>query len=66
MKPVAKFITPGWEDKVDSGIGLSYWPSLLHWLSGRYDNPMQESTIFPVKFSDYEFGYAAVSGHIFY
>ncbi len=24
--PVAKFIVPDWGDKVDSGIGLSYWP----------------------------------------
>jgi hypothetical protein len=23
--PVAKFIVPDWGDKVDSGIGLSYW-----------------------------------------
>ncbi len=34
-------------DTVDSGIGLSYRPAILYWLTGRYDNPMPESTISP-------------------
>jgi len=32
---------------VDCGIGLSLRPAKLHWLAGRYDNPMPESTISP-------------------
>ncbi len=34
---VAKFIVPGWGDKVDSGIGLSYRPARLLRLEGRYE-----------------------------
>jgi hypothetical protein len=30
----ATFIVPDWEDKVDSGIGLSYLPAMLHRLAG--------------------------------
>ncbi len=45
--PEAKFIFPDWEDIVDSVIGLSYRPVRLYRLSGRYDNPMPESTISP-------------------
>ncbi len=33
-------------DKVDSGIGLSYWPARLHRLAGWYYNPMPESTTY--------------------
>ena len=55
--PVAKFIIPDWEDKVNSDIRLSCRPTRLHWLAGRYDNPVPESTISPV--SDYEFGYSS-------
>jgi hypothetical protein len=41
---------------VNSGIGLSYLPTSLCIVAGRYDNPMPESTLsLPV--SDYEFGY---------
>ncbi len=29
MGIVAKFIVPDWEDKVDSGIGLSYRPASI-------------------------------------
>ncbi len=36
---VAKFIVPDWGDKVDSGIGLSYLPTRLHRLAGRYTTP---------------------------
>jgi hypothetical protein len=48
---VAEFIVPHWGDKVDSGIGFfdSYRPARLHRLSGRYDNLMPESTIFPTQ-----------------
>jgi hypothetical protein len=46
--PAAKFIVPDWGDKVDSGIGLLFrGPARLHRLAGRYDNPMQKSTISP-------------------
>jgi hypothetical protein len=44
---VAKFIVPDWEDKVNSGIGLSYRQARLHRLAGQYDNPKPESTLFP-------------------
>jgi hypothetical protein len=37
---VATFLVPDWGDKVNSGIGLSYRPAMLHRLAGRYDNPM--------------------------
>jgi hypothetical protein len=43
--PVAKFLVPDWEDKVNSGIGLSCRPARLHRLAGRYNNSMQKSTI---------------------
>ncbi len=26
----AQLLVPDWVDKVDSGIGLSYWPARLH------------------------------------
>jgi hypothetical protein len=42
---VAKFILPGWGDKVDSG--LSYQPARLHRMAGRYDYIMPGSTISP-------------------
>ncbi len=38
--------SPWLGDIVDSGIGLSYRPSRLHWLAGRYESPTPESTIF--------------------
>ncbi len=44
---VAKFIVPDWGDKVDYGIGLSYPPTSLVSLTGRYDNPMPLSTLSP-------------------
>ncbi len=47
MTTVAKFIAPDWEDKVDSGIGLSYRLAMLHRLAGRYDIPMPELTLSP-------------------
>jgi hypothetical protein len=37
---VAKFVVPYWREKVDYGIGLSYWPTSLCSLTGLYDNPM--------------------------
>jgi hypothetical protein len=43
--PVAEFIVPDWEDKVNFGIGL-YQPARLHRLAGRYDNPMPEFIIY--------------------
>ncbi len=45
--PVAEFIDPDWGDKVNSGMGLSYWPARLHWPAGRYNNPMPELTLSP-------------------
>ncbi len=48
FKTIAKFTVPDWEDKVNSGIGLSYHqPARVHRLAGRYENPMPlpESTI---------------------
>jgi hypothetical protein len=55
LSTVAKFIVPDWGDKAGSGVRLSsYRPARLHRLTGRYDNPMPESTISP--FRDYEFG----------
>ncbi len=47
LSPVAEFLDPGWGDKVDSGIGLSYRLAGLLRLVGRYDNPMPESTLSP-------------------
>jgi hypothetical protein len=45
---VAEFIDPDWGDKVNSGpMGLSYRPARLHWLAGRFDNPMPELTLSP-------------------
>ncbi len=38
---------PDWGDIVNSGIGLSNETAKLHWLAGRYDNHMPESTISP-------------------
>jgi hypothetical protein len=35
-----QFLVPDRRDKVDYGIGLSYWPARLNRLAGRYDNPM--------------------------
>ncbi len=42
---VAKFIVPDRGDKVDSGIELSYLPGRLHRLTGRFHNPVLETTI---------------------
>ncbi len=47
--PEAQFIVPDWGDKVDYGIELSYRPLRLHWLAGRYGNPMPYSTVSPSK-----------------
>ncbi len=47
MTSRAKFFVPDWGDIVDSGIWLSFRPARLLRLAGRYDNPMQESTISP-------------------
>ncbi len=45
---VAEFIDPWLEDKVYSGIALSYCHARLHtWLEGRYDNLMPELTLSP-------------------
>ncbi len=36
-----KFSVPDWGDKVAFGIGLWHRPArLVHWMAGRYDNPM--------------------------
>jgi hypothetical protein len=35
-----KFLVPDWKDKFDCGIRLSYKPTRLHRLAGRYDNLM--------------------------
>jgi hypothetical protein len=54
LRPVAKFIVPDWEEKVDSGIGLSYRPAarLLGWPAGvNYNQP---------PFRDYEFGCSTI------
>jgi hypothetical protein len=45
--PVAEFIDPLLEDKVNSGIGLSYQPASHVALSCLYDNPMPELTLSP-------------------
>jgi hypothetical protein len=52
---VAKFMVPQLGDKVDSGMGLSYWTARLCSLAGRYDNHMPGQLILPVR--DHEFGY---------
>jgi hypothetical protein len=54
--PVAEFLDPGWGDKVNSGIGLSYRPAKPGSLAGRYDNYMPKSTLSPQSVI-YEFGY---------
>jgi hypothetical protein len=56
ISAVAKFRVPDWEDKVNSDIGLSYRPTRLCSLAGRYENPMPELTLSPPD-RDYEFGY---------
>ncbi len=43
----SQILSPWLGDIVDSGIGLSYRPAIVHRLVGRYDNPKPESTIFP-------------------
>ncbi len=40
-------------DLVDSGIGFSCRPASLCSLAGRYDNPVPESTISPVRVSEF-------------
>jgi hypothetical protein len=42
---VVEFIDIDWEDKVKSGIGLSYRPARLRGLAGWYDNPMPQLTL---------------------
>jgi hypothetical protein len=42
IRPVAKFIVPDREDKVDSGIGMSHRPASICRLPGLYNNPMPE------------------------
>ncbi len=59
FNPVARILVPDWGDRFDSGIGLSYRPARLHRLTGRYDNPIPASTLYP-PFRDYEFGYSCV------
>ncbi len=39
--------SPWMGDIVDSGIGLSYRPTSLRSLAGRYNNPLPESTLSP-------------------
>ncbi len=56
---IAKFIGPDWGDKVDSGIWLSNLLARLHFLAGRYVNPMPEKTTSPVR--DYEFSHCLLS-----
>jgi hypothetical protein len=34
LQKLAEFIDPDWGDKVNSGIGLSYRPAILHGLAG--------------------------------
>ncbi len=34
-RPVAEFIGPNWGDIVNTGIGLTYRPAMLHGLAGR-------------------------------
>ncbi len=46
-KTVAEFIDLWLGDKVNSGIGLSYWPASPCSLAGGYDNPMPELTLSP-------------------
>ncbi len=47
VKAVVEFIDPDWGDKVNSDIGLSYWPARLHRIVGGYDNP--ELTLSPIQ-----------------
>ncbi len=53
---VAKFIVPGWGEKVDYGIGLSYRPARLHidWQAGT--TTLCRSQLYP-PFREYDFGY---------
>ncbi len=48
-KTCSRIHSPWVGDKVDSGIGLSYWPVLAHvvCMAGRYDNSMPELTLSP-------------------
>jgi hypothetical protein len=55
--PVAEFIIPDWEDKVNSGIGLSAgMPGYIGWRAGT--TILCRSQLYlPVR--DYEFGYSS-------
>ncbi len=56
--PAAKFIVPDGGNKVNSGVGLSYWPTRLHgWRAGT-TTPWRSQLYRPVR--DYEFGYWSV------
>jgi hypothetical protein len=55
---VAKFIVTDWVDKVDSGIGLAYWPASLQkvgWQAGTTTTCWSQLYS---SFRGYEFGYA--------
>jgi hypothetical protein len=56
---VAEFKDPNWGDKVNSGIGLSYWAARLHTKAARHDNPMPELTLSPESGSLNSFGNSA-------
>ncbi len=47
IRSVAEFIDSDWEDKVNSGVGLSYRAARLHGQAGLYDNSMPELTLSP-------------------
>jgi hypothetical protein len=55
-RPVAEFIDPDLEDKVNSGIELSYRPARQYGLAGRYDIPYAGVNFIPPS-GIYEFGY---------
>ncbi len=57
IRPVAKFIVPDREDKVDSGIGLSHRPASICRLPGLYivQQPYAGVNFIP-PVRDYEFG----------
>jgi hypothetical protein len=56
---VAEFKDPVCGDKVNFGIGLSYWAARLHTTAARHDNPMPELALSPESGSLNSFGYSA-------
>jgi hypothetical protein len=60
LYPVVKFLVPGWGDKVDSGIGLSYRPTIGYIGRQAGATTLCRSQLYP-PFRNYELGYCFVA-----